>query len=147
MAIKEFENSGKRIYHDDMKNLLIRWLINAAGLIIVSKIIRGIHIDSFVTALVAAAILGIINVILRPIIIILTLPLNILTLGLFTFIINGLMLYIAGSIVEGFYVNSFWASIGGALLLSVINSLATFLFLSNNQAGIFLHNKDEERET
>ena len=130
-----------------MKNLLIRWLINAAGLIIVSKIIRGIHIDSFVTALVAAAILGIINVILRPIIIILTLPLNILTLGLFTFIINGLMLYIAGSIVEGFYVNSFWASIWGALLLSVINSLATFLFLSNNQAGIFLHNKDEERET
>ena len=107
-----------------MKGLLIRWVINALALILISQMIRGIEVDYFASAFVAAAVLGVINAVLRPILLLLTLPLTILTLGLFALVINGLMLYIAGSIVKGFHVAGFWPSVFGALFLSLISWIA-----------------------
>jgi len=111
----------------DIKNYIIRWLINAVGLLIVSKIMGSIEIDGLLTAVVAAAVIGIINTFLRPILIILTLPINILTLGLFTLVINGLIFYFVGNIVEGFQVTGYLAAFLGAFILSVINVLASLL--------------------
>ena len=118
-------------------NFLIRWLLNTAALLIVSKIMNSIEIDGFVTALVAAAILGIINTFLRPVLILLTLPINILTFGLFTLVINGLVFYLAGNIVEGFYIADFWSAFWGALIFSLINILITSLIFNdmNNVKG------------
>ena len=128
----------------DIKNYVIRWLINAVGLLIVSKIMESIEIDGLITAVVAAAVIGIINIFLRPILIILTLPINILTLGLFTLVINGLIFYFVGSIVEGFHVTGYLAAFLGALILSIINVLATFLIgMGKGKAYIHIQRKDE----
>lgn len=107
-----------------MKGLLIRWVINALALVTVSQFIRGIEVDTLFSAFVAAAVLGVINAVLRPILLLLTLPITILSLGLFALVINGFMLYMAGSVVEGFHVSGFWASVFGALFLSVISGIA-----------------------
>jgi len=121
-----------------MKNYIIRWLINAVGLLIVSKTMESIEIDSILTAVVAAAVIGIINTFLRPILIILTLPINILSLGLFTLVINGLIFYFVGNIVEGFQVTGYLAAFLGALILSVINVLASFL-IGMGKGKAFIH--------
>ena len=107
-----------------MKGLLIRWVINALALILISQIIKGIEVDHIASAFVAAAVLGVINAVLRPILILLTLPITILTLGLFALVINGFMLYIAGTIVKGFHVSGFWPAVFGALFLSIISWIA-----------------------
>jgi putative membrane protein len=107
-----------------MKGLLIRWVVNALALVLISKVIKGIEVDHLFAAFVAAAVLGVINAILRPILLFLTLPITILTLGLFALVINGLMLFIAGRVVEGFHVTGFWSSVFGALFLSVISWVA-----------------------
>ena len=122
----------------DIKNYIIRWLINAVGLLIVSKIMGSIEIDGILTAVVAAAVIGLINIFLRPLLIILTLPINILSLGLFTLVINGLIFYFVGSIVEGFHVTGFLAAFLGALILSIINVLATFL-IGMGKGKAFIH--------
>ena len=108
-----------------MKGLLIRWLINAGALWLIAFMIKGIEVQSVLAALVAAAVLGIINAILRPIFIVLTLPINILTLGLFTFLLNGFMLYLTSALVRGFDVHGFWAPVFGALILSIVSALTT----------------------
>lgn len=113
-----------------MKGLLIRWVINALALLLISRVIRGIEVDSLLAAFVAAAVLGVINAVLRPILLFLTMPITILTLGLFVLVINGGMLYLAGLLVKGFYVHGFWAAIFGALFLSVVSWL-TSAFISD----------------
>ena len=122
----------------DARNYIIRWLVNAVGLLIVSKIMQSIEIDGILTAIVAAAVIGLINIFLRPLLIILTLPINILSLGLFTLVINGLIFYFVGSIVEGFHVSGFLAAFLGALILSIINVLATFL-IGMGKGRAFIH--------
>ncbi len=114
-----------------MKGLLIRWLVNAGALWLIAYVIEGIEISGPLAAIVAAAVLGIINAVLRPIFILLTLPINILTLGLFTFILNGFMLYLAGTLVRGFEVHGFWAAVFGALILSIVSAVTT-AFLSDD---------------
>ena len=113
-----------------MKGILIRWIINALALLLISRVIQGIEVDSLLAAFVAAAVLGVINAALRPILLILTLPITILTLGLFALVINGGMLYLAGLLVKGFYVHGFWAAIFGALFLSAVSWL-TSAFISD----------------
>lgn len=113
-----------------MVGLLIRWLINAAALWLIAFVIEGIEVAGPLAAIVAAAVLGIINAVLRPIFILLTLPINILTLGLFTFILNGFMLYLASTLVRGFDIHGFWAAVFGALILSIVSALTT-AFLSD----------------
>ena len=111
-----------------MKSLLLRWLINTGAILLASYLIRGIRVDSVWVAVIAAALLGIINAFIRPILIFFTLPLNILTLGLLTFFINGFLFYAVSWIVKGFEITSFWAAFLGALIISIINWLCSGLF-------------------
>lgn len=103
--------------------ILIRWIILTVSIIIASYLLEGIHISGFFSAFFAAAALGILNALFRPILLILTLPINILTLGLFTFIINALMLKMASGIIPGFEVHGFWTAVIGSLIISVISWL------------------------
>ena len=106
-----------------MMGLLIRWLIVTAAIILASYLLDGIEIKNFFSAFFAAATLGILNALFRPILIVLTLPINILTLGLFTFLINALMLKMASGIIPGFEVHGFWTAIFGSLIISTISWL------------------------
>jgi len=103
--------------------LLIRWLILTVAIIFASYLLDGIHISGFFSAFFAAAILGILNALFRPLLLILTLPINILTFGLFTFIINALMLKMASGVIPGFEVHGFWTAVFGALIISVVSWL------------------------
>ena len=109
--------------------IFVRWLINTFGILFAAYLVRGISVESFATAFVAAGVLGVINVLIRPIIILLTLPLNILTLGLFTFVLNGLIFYFIGNAVKGMIVADFPAAFLGALIMTVVNAIAHFLIL------------------
>lgn len=101
--------------------LLLRWLVSALTLLLVAYYVPGIVVMSFYAALIAALILGLMNAIIRPLIIILTLPVNILTLGLFTLVINALMFWLASSVVKGFYVSGFAAAFWGALIMWLVS--------------------------
>ena len=109
-------------------HFLIRLIVNAIALAIVAYIIPGVHVTSWVGALVAAFVLGIVNAILRPILIVLTLPVQILTLGLFTFIINGLLFWWVGHWGIGLVVDGFWTAVLGAIVLGVVSYLLSMLF-------------------
>ncbi|MDZ7699126.1 MAG: phage holin family protein [Deltaproteobacteria bacterium] len=103
--------------------LLIRWLILTAAITIASYLIGGIEVKGFFSAFFAAAILGVLNVFFKPILLVLTLPINILTLGLFTFIINAVILKMASGVISGFQVHGFWSAVLGALVISLVNWL------------------------
>jgi len=107
-----------------MSYILFRWVINAIALIVVANLVPGFGVDTFYHALIAALILGLVNALVRPLFFILTLPITILTLGLFTFVINAFMIWLVSTIVEGFEVTGFVPALLAALLLWVI-SLAT----------------------
>lgn len=104
-----------------MKGLLFRWVLNAGGLLLVSYLFEGIHVASVGWAFIAALFLGVMNALIRPVVLVLTLPINILTLGLFTLVVNGLMLWLTGSLLKGFVVEGFWPAVGGALVMSLIS--------------------------
>ena len=106
-----------------MKGLFIRWLILTAAIYLAARFIDGIEVHGFVPALLAAAALGVLNALLRPVLIILTLPLNILTLGLFTFVINALLLKMASGVISGFEVHGFWPALFGSLIISLVSWL------------------------
>ena len=95
--------------------LLLRWIISAAAIFVVPYIVPGVTIRDFWTALVAAVIIGLINILIKPVLLILTLPVNILSLGLFTLVINAILFWFASTIVKGFEVNGFVAAFLGAL--------------------------------
>ncbi len=105
--------------------LLVRWLVLTAAIVITSYLISGIEVSGFFSAFFAAAILGILNIFFRPILFILTLPINLLTFGLFTFVINALLLKMASGVISGFQVHGFWSAVLGALVISVVNWLLT----------------------
>lgn len=113
--------------------LLARWLVSALTLMLVAYLVPGIAVSSFYAALVAALILGLINALIRPIIILLTLPINIVTIGLFTLVINALMFWLASTIVKGFTVSGFGAAFWGALVMWLISWAATALFADSKQ--------------
>jgi len=106
-----------------MNGLIIRWLTLTAAIVSTSYLLDGIHISGFLSALLAAGILGILNAFFRPIALLLTLPINILSLGFFTFVINALMLKMASAVITGFEVIGFWSAVFGSLLISVISWL------------------------
>lgn len=103
--------------------IIFRWVLSALAFLAVANLVPGITVASFWTALVLALLWGIIGVTIKPIVLVLTLPINILTLGIFTFIINGFFLSLLGGIVKGFEVRGFWVAVLGALVLSIINML------------------------
>src|SRR4029078_818783 len=100
--------------------LVIAWLINALALLALPYIFTSIHVDSFVTALVAALVLGLINALIPPGRVLLTLPVALVTLVLFIFVINGLLFWFVGSFVSGFRVDGFWAGVLGAIVTHII---------------------------
>jgi putative membrane protein len=109
--------------------LLLVWLINTVSLLAVAYLMPSIQVSDFVTALVAALILGLVNAIVRPILILLTLPATILTLGLFIFVVNGLLFWMVGSFVQGFVVQGFWAGFFGAIIYSLVSWLLSSFIL------------------
>lgn len=124
--------------------IFIRWLILTAAIIAASYLIDGIRISGFFSAFFAAAVLGILNALFRPILFILTLPINIMTLGLFTFIINALLLKMASGVIPGFDVHGFWSAVFAALIISGVNwVLSSFI---NEQGRIARVEKGEMEE-
>ena len=109
--------------------LLLVWLINTLALIAVAYLMPSITVSSFGTALAAALVLGLVNAIVRPVLVLLTLPVTILTLGLFIFVLNGLLFWLVGSFIEGFVVAGFWAGVFGAILFSLVSWLLSALLL------------------
>ncbi|HAH32888.1 MAG TPA: hypothetical protein DCL44_11310 [Elusimicrobia bacterium] len=102
--------------------IIIHLVLSAVAVFVTARILPGVKLDSFTTALVVAVVLGAANAVLRPILIILTLPINILTLGLFTFVIIGGMVQLVSWLVPGFHVASFWWAMIFALVLWIINA-------------------------
>jgi putative membrane protein len=109
--------------------LLITWLINAAALFALPYLMDSVRVDSFVVALIAALILGLVNTLIRPVLVLLTLPVTVLTIGLFIFVINGLMFWMVANWVQGFHVAGFWSAVGGAILYSIISWALSSLIL------------------
>jgi putative membrane protein len=101
---------------------LFRLLINVVAILIIAHILPGlIRVDGFLAALVAALLLGIVNTIIRPILVILTFPLTLLSFGLFLLVINGLMLWLVSALVSGFHVSGFWGALFGSILISIVS--------------------------
>jgi len=115
--------------------LLLKWFVLTASILLVSYLLDGIHVDHFLTAVFAAAVLGILNSIVRPILILLTLPINLLTFGIFTFIINAALLMLVSVIIPGFDIDGFWTAVLGSILISVINALLSWLLRDNRPPG------------
>ncbi|HZW23380.1 phage holin family protein [Noviherbaspirillum sp.] len=109
--------------------LLVTWLINAAALFALPYLMQSVRVESFTTALVAALVLGLVNVLIRPLLVLLTLPVTVLTLGLFIFVINGLLFWAVASFVGGFQVAGFWSAMGAAILYSLISWALSALIL------------------
>ena len=109
--------------------LLLLWVINAAALLALPYLFESIRIDGFYTALIAALVLGLINAVIRPILVLLTLPLTLITLGLFVFVINGLLFWFVASFIDGFHVAGFWPAVFGAIVYSLISWAAGALLL------------------
>ena len=109
--------------------LLLVWLINAVALIAVAYLMPSVTISSFGAALVAALVLGLINAVVRPLLVLLTLPVTLLTLGLFIFVLNGLLFWMVGTWLAGFEVGGFWSGVLGAILFSVVSWLLSALVL------------------
>lgn len=107
--------------------ILITLLLNSLAVFVAAYILPGIHLQNYTTALVVAIVLGLINTFIRPIIFILTLPINILTLGLFTFVILGGIILLVSSIVPGFQVDGFWWAVAFALVLALVNAFISSL--------------------
>src|SRR5579859_6211950 len=101
--------------------ILINWVASAFVILIAAYLLPGVHVTSFFTALVIAVVLGILNAIIKPILVIFTLPLTIITLGLFTFVINAVIILLTSAIVPGFHVASFWWALLFSILLAFIN--------------------------
>jgi len=110
-----------------MKRFFIGWLINSTALLVVVHLVSGINLDRWQTTFVASLVLGLLNIFIRPVLIVLTLPVNILTLGLFTLFINGSMFYLAASLVQGFEVMNFGSAFFGAFVFSIITFLLNLL--------------------
>jgi putative membrane protein len=101
--------------------LILRVLLNAFGLYIADYILDGIALTGVVPALVGGLVLGVVNAIIRPVLIVLTLPFTLLTLGLFIFVVNAICFGLAAALVPGFAVHGFWSALGGALIVSVVS--------------------------
>ncbi len=111
--------------------LLLHWLILTISVFAVSQFVAGIHVASFTTALIVGAVLTFINLIIKPLITVLTIPLNILTLGLFSLVVNGIFFWLVSRVISGFEVKTFTAAVIGALVVSVLNWIGNIIFMHN----------------
>jgi putative membrane protein len=129
-----------------MRGIALRWLTLTGAILFASYLLNGIHVSGFMSALGAAAILGILNAFFRPIALILTLPINILTLGLFTFVINAVMLKMASGVIDGFDVQGFWPAVFGALIISLVSWVLNIFISERGTVDIIdLHHRGGNR--
>jgi len=110
-----------------MPHFLLTWLVTALALVITANLVPGFAITSFFAALVAAVVLGLLNAIVKPILVLLTLPITFLTLGLFLFVLNALTIWLAGSITPGFVVSGFLPALLGSIILTIVASVLNFV--------------------
>lgn len=109
-----------------MGRFLLRWLLLAAALLLVAYLYPGVRVQGFAAALVAAAVLGLFNSVLRPLLVLLTLPVTLLTLGLFLFVINAAMFWLAARVLDGFAVDGFVSALVGSLIYSALGLVIDF---------------------
>lgn len=109
-------------------HFVLRWLLSGIAVLLTSKLVSGFQIRGFVIACVAAIVIGLANTLLWPILIFLTLPINLLTLGLFTFVVNGAILKISAALVPGFRIDTWWTAIVASIVLSIIGMILHFFF-------------------
>jgi putative membrane protein len=107
--------------------LLVRWGVNSIALFAVVHLVAGVRIERWQSILAGALVIGLLNAFLRPLLILLTLPVNFLTLGLFTLVVNGFIFYLAASLVKGFYVAGFWSAMVSALVFSIVSFFLNLL--------------------
>ena len=112
--------------------LLLKWLLSAAALLFVAYVYGGVQVQSFGSALIAAFVIGLFNAVLRPVLVILTLPVTVVTVGLFLFVINALMFWAAAGVLDGFHVNGFMAALLGSLISSALG-----LVIESALGGLF----------
>jgi putative membrane protein len=115
--------------HPTLAYTLVTWVISAVALLITSKVIPGFKVKSFGSAMWAAVVIGIANALIWPLLILLTLPINILTLGLFTFVVNGAVLKICAALLKGFDIDGWGAAIFGAIVLAIVGTLLRMVIL------------------
>lgn len=101
--------------------LILVWLLNALALLAVAHLVPGIHVDGYGSAMIAALFLGLVNALIRPLLLVLTLPVTVLTLGLFILVINGLLFWFTGTVLRDFVVEGFWPGFAGAVLYSIFS--------------------------
>ena len=104
-------------------NIIARIIVTSFALLLVAEFLPGIRIDGLVPAILAAVVLGILNAIVRPILVILTLPITVLTLGLFIFVINAFLFLFVASFIDGFHVAGFWTALFGSVLVSIVSAI------------------------
>ncbi|NYT62633.1 phage holin family protein [Alcaligenaceae bacterium] len=109
--------------------LILVWILNAVALLVVAYVLPGITVASFGSALIAALVLGLLNTLVKPLLILLTLPITIVTLGLFLLVLNALVFWFAGSILKGFQVSGFWWALLGAFVYSLVSGLLSRLLV------------------
>jgi putative membrane protein len=114
-----------------MRRFLVHWLITAAALAITTRIVSGIHVASLATLLFSGLVLGFVNAVVRPVLVLLTLPITILTLGLFYLVVNGVAFAVAAALVPGFTVASFGAAVVGALAVGLVSWILSWLVSAN----------------
>ena len=119
-----------------MRNLLIVWLINALALLALPYLVPSVQVDTFFTALIAALILGFLNTLIRPLLVLLTLPVTVLTLGLFIFVINALLFWFVASFVKGFHVEGFWSAFFGWVVYALISCAASALVFGERRVTV-----------
>jgi putative membrane protein len=115
--------------------LIAHWLINAAALFVLPYVMSSIQVKDFVTALVVALVLGLVNAVIRPILILLTLPVTIMTLGLFILVINALLFWAVAHFIEGFQVAGFWSAFFGAIVYGLVSWVIAALLLPKREAA------------
>lgn len=127
-----------------MPGILMRWLILTAAIIVTAYLLDGIRIDGFFSAIFSAALLGILNAFFRPILLVLTLPINILSLGLFTFVINALLLLMASGVIPGLTVSGFWTALFGSFLISLVSFILN-TFIGGQGTVVYVNNTRPDR--
>ncbi|AOK28415.1 hypothetical protein WS67_10980 [Burkholderia singularis] len=115
--------------------VILTWIINALALLSITYLVPSIHIKSFGTALIVAVVLGLINAVIRPLLILLTLPVTVLTLGLFILVVNALCFWLAASLLKGFEVSGFWSAFFGSILYSIVSWLLSALVFGQRSIG------------
>jgi putative membrane protein len=124
--------------YNSMAAFLIKWLVNISALLLVTGIVPGIYVDKWQTAAAAALVLGLLNAFLRPLLLLLTLPFNILSLGILTLVINAALFYLAAELVNGFHIASFTSAFFGALLFSIISFILS-LFITPSPVKVTMN--------